>query len=134
MQRLFSTFPGGLPGVGLLLLRVGLGGTLLAVSVGVVASGRWALAFIAGGCGAAVLVGVGTPFAAVTCLGTVLFLTRGLTETTTVLNGRLGVGLALVVSGALALLGPGALSIDARLFGRRELTFPRSAKDGEELP
>jgi hypothetical protein len=31
------------------------------------------------------------------------------------------------VAGAVALLGPGALSLDARLFGRRELVFPHDS-------
>jgi hypothetical protein len=31
-----------------------------------------------------------------------------------------------VVSAAIILLGPGALSVDARLFGRREIIIPRS--------
>jgi hypothetical protein len=31
-----------------------------------------------------------------------------------------------VVSSAIILLGPGALSLDARLFGRREIIIPRS--------
>jgi uncharacterized membrane protein YphA (DoxX/SURF4 family) len=30
---------------------------------------------------------------------------------------------------AIALLGPGAYSLDARLFGRREIVFPPSGKD-----
>ena len=30
---------------------------------------------------------------------------------------------------SIALLGPGAYSLDARLFGRREIVFPPSGKD-----
>jgi hypothetical protein len=33
-----------------------------------------------------------------------------------------------VVSSAIILLGPGALSLDARLFGRREIIIPRSTQ------
>lgn len=33
--------------------------------------------------------------------------------------------LVVVVASAIVLLGPGALSIDARLFGRREIIIPR---------
>jgi uncharacterized membrane protein YphA (DoxX/SURF4 family) len=33
--------------------------------------------------------------------------------------------LALMMAISLALLGPGAYSVDARLFGRREITIPR---------
>jgi uncharacterized membrane protein YphA (DoxX/SURF4 family) len=34
-----------------------------------------------------------------------------------------------VISLALALLGPGAFSLDARLFGRREIIIPDSKQD-----
>jgi uncharacterized membrane protein YphA (DoxX/SURF4 family) len=41
----------------------------------------------------------------------------------------LGVGVAgvlpIVVATAIALLGPGAISVDAALFGRREIMIPR---------
>jgi uncharacterized membrane protein YphA (DoxX/SURF4 family) len=33
--------------------------------------------------------------------------------------------LAVMMAISLALLGPGAYSVDARLFGRREITIPR---------
>jgi hypothetical protein len=34
----------------------------------------------------------------------------------------------LTISVAVALLGPGALSVDARLFGRREIIIPRAPR------
>jgi hypothetical protein len=37
---------------------------------------------------------------------------------------RLAAVILLVDAAALALLGPGALSLDARLFGRREIIIP----------
>jgi hypothetical protein len=37
---------------------------------------------------------------------------------------RVGALCVATVAGAVALLGPGALSLDARLFGRREIVFP----------
>ena len=33
----------------------------------------------------------------------------------------------IVLSIAIALLGPGAISLDARMFGRREITIPSSS-------
>jgi uncharacterized membrane protein YphA (DoxX/SURF4 family) len=35
---------------------------------------------------------------------------------------------AAIMSGALALLGPGAFSLDARLFGRREIIIPNHSR------
>jgi hypothetical protein len=37
----------------------------------------------------------------------------------------------VAVAAALVLLGPGALSIDARLFGRREIVVPRAPRRSE---
>jgi hypothetical protein len=42
---------------------------------------------------------------------------------------KLFVALVGVVALAIILLGPGALSIDARLFGLREIIIPRSRSD-----
>jgi hypothetical protein len=36
--------------------------------------------------------------------------------------------LVMVVAVAVILLGPGALSLDARLFGRREIIIPRAPR------
>ncbi|WP_184223492.1 TQO small subunit DoxD [Granulicella aggregans] len=37
--------------------------------------------------------------------------------------------LALVIAAAIASVGPGAFSVDARLFGRREVIIPKSRDD-----
>jgi uncharacterized membrane protein YphA (DoxX/SURF4 family) len=42
-------------------------------------------------------------------------------------NGALGAGVVVVLGVAIALLGPGALSLDFRLFGRREIIIPRDS-------
>jgi hypothetical protein len=42
------------------------------------------------------------------------------------LDAKLVTIFVAVVSSAVILLGPGALSLDARLFGRREIIIPRS--------
>jgi hypothetical protein len=48
----------------------------------------------------------------------------------------LGAGVAavlpVVVAAAIALLGPGAISVDAALFGRREITIPSCAPRARE--
>jgi len=41
-------------------------------------------------------------------------------------NAPLTIAFLAAITIALALLGPGALSIDALLFGRREITIPRN--------
>jgi uncharacterized membrane protein YphA (DoxX/SURF4 family) len=45
---------------------------------------------------------------------------------------RLCAVLVITVAMAILLLGPGALSIDARLFGRREIIIPRSSHGRQE--
>ena len=39
--------------------------------------------------------------------------------------------LVVIVAAALALLGPGAMSVDARLFGRREIIVPRDLRSSK---
>jgi uncharacterized membrane protein YphA (DoxX/SURF4 family) len=46
----------------------------------------------------------------------------------TLVDSRFDSFLSVAIAISLALLGPGAYSIDARLFGRREITIPRLAQ------
>jgi hypothetical protein len=41
-------------------------------------------------------------------------------------NTSLSIVFLIAITAALALLGPGAFSVDARLFGRREIMIPRN--------
>jgi uncharacterized membrane protein YphA (DoxX/SURF4 family) len=118
VQRFFSTFPNEWPGAGLLLLRLTLAGALLADATQALGGTGPPQVFAAAAAilaGALVAVGLWTPIAGVfVCL---LQLGAVLTA-----NGTVGWHLLQAAVGlCLALLGPGAWSIDARLFGRRRV-------------
>lgn len=118
MRRLYSTFAGGWPGTGLLMLRLVVGAVLLwhvtprlgSASSIVAGAGDALLAL-----GALLLiVGLWTPVAGV-IVAAVAMLEIVTGEPPT---GRL---LAATIAGALAMLGPGRVSIDARLFGWKRI-------------
>ena len=125
MQRLFSTFPNEWPGAGLLLLRLALGGTLLADAAMIVLNSGAAPAAILAGIqvlvGGMIIVGLWTPITATAAfmlqIGTALIAMRAMELEL----------LRAAMAASLALLGPGAWSFDARLFGRRrvEIKPPR---------
>jgi Na+-translocating ferredoxin:NAD+ oxidoreductase RnfE subunit len=115
-------FPDGAAGLALIILRVCAGGSLL-MCASAHAQLAWP-AWTAIGLGLIlVLIGVGalTPLACAGC---------ALAEGFYILHGhgtdQLSALLALLIASALALLGPGAFSVDAKLFGRR-LIVPRSS-------
>ncbi len=120
MQRLFSTFPQGLPGIGLALLRAAVAIPLVQQAiVGLLnASPPAPLGLVAAGAALLLLVGLWTPMAgvlvAVAELG--LALSYPAEPWTFVHFGTLGA--------ALAMLGPGGWSVDARLFGRKRIQIP----------
>jgi putative oxidoreductase len=122
MQRLFSTFPNSLPGLGLLNLRATAASCLLFQDQGVFevlagASEPIGLLRCAGIIIGAVslLAGLLTPVVSTALLFVELFL---------LINGEPN-GVDHAVLGALALsivtLGPGAWSLDARLYGRKRI-------------
>ena len=119
MQRLFTMFPGGWPGAGLLVLRLAAAIPLmLAGSLelrGVPHSWVHATQFIAISVGALLLVGLWTPIAG--ALKTVIELWIAFSPGTAVLSHLLRAALGL----SLVMLGPGAWSVDARLFGRKRI-------------
>ena len=133
LQKLFSTFPSEWPGVGLLLLRVLVGCSLLALGVGYVQTSTdslvsWGLAALAFAAGAFLLAGLMTPLVAVLvaaggigiALSWIPLPGQGL------FDSNLAIIHLIVLSIAIAFLGPGAFSLDSRKFGRREITIPSS--------
>jgi len=129
LQRLFSAFPDGWPGFGLLLLRIVVGvtaavqGGVHLVTVGSLTLGTCVIAGLAITSGAAVLIGVLTPFT-----GVVLSLSIPLFWLPSPAAGlfldKIAALLIMADAIAIALLGPGACSVDAFIFGRREVLIP----------
>jgi uncharacterized membrane protein YphA (DoxX/SURF4 family) len=112
-------FPNGWPGFGLLLLRVVVAVILIhdgiAALMGMPQRESTALQVIAAIAGIFVVVGLWTPLAgAIVALSEMWIALAGTDHLRgTILLATLGI--------AHAILGPGALSIDARLFGRKRL-------------
>jgi uncharacterized membrane protein YphA (DoxX/SURF4 family) len=132
LQRLFSTFPAGRPGAGLLLLRTAVGVTLFAQGVSSLV--RWrdlgletlGIGLLAVASGVSLLIGYLTPFGGLVAglVGVSSNVLWFQTPSANLFDTRLATALATCIAGALVCLGPGAFSIDARLFGRREITIP----------
>ena len=131
MRRLYSTFAGGWPGTGLLLMRLVVGSALIVrasltllsdpppVSVSIPA-------MLLMGAGILLLAGLWTPIA-----GTSVALTE--LWKMLMLPGDKALWLMLATAGAaLAMLGPGLWSIDARLYGWKRLE-PTSRKKSSRL-
>ena len=115
MQRLFSMFPTGQPGIALLLLRVSLG-IMLIDSMAEQSSTATALGILVASAAVALALCFGflTPVMAALCVGIQIaaFIMSG--------HAIEAVHLCIIFEAiALALLGPGGYSIDGKLFGRR---------------
>jgi putative oxidoreductase len=119
LQRLFSSFAGGWAGAGVLLQRI-LTAILLARSCIIgLAGAPFSLTMIPhliGGCAAILLlIGLWTPIVGVLIV---------IIELWVVLNHISDPGMPILLatlSGTAAMIGPGAWSIDARLFGRKHI-------------
>jgi hypothetical protein len=132
VRKLYSGFPPALPGVGLVILRV-----VLALSMAQDAWRAW-YAFDRSGHGASLayssaLIVLCLPVA-VGFLAHIVHVIVALVESTEVIHRIAILGPSLLIDGvldapilqiaiaaALALLGPGAFSVDGRLFGRHEI-------------
>lgn len=122
LQRLFSTFAGGWPGAGLLLLRLVAGTALLYFATGRHLNSSDLPSFVPQvlevGAGILLLVGLWTPIAgaAMAMVQVWIAFSRAGDPLIPLLLAALGLGLAMI--------GPGAWSIDARLFGRKQIKTP----------
>jgi len=118
VQRLFSTFPNSWPGLGLLILRFATGLSLVAeahVTGYLAGTANLLVRCVVGGAAFLIWIGLWTPLAAVTGAAIQVFVIT--------FGHRLNLSSAVsaAVGLSLAMLGPGAWSFDARLFGRKRI-------------
>lgn len=122
MQRLFSTFADGWPGGGILLLRLLAAGALINRGFAAISAGAFTVTVVLeiGGAAAGLLMAGGLWTPVVGLLAGVLemwlaFIQPGIQSSAILLAG-LGISLAMI--------GPGAWSIDAQLYGRKQILPP----------
>lgn len=124
MQRLFSMFPHGLPGVGLLLLRAAVALPLFddmcsywpSLTLWIVCAYFLLMTGL--------VLGIATPVACMIALAVHSAAVESPHLAQNLLNPLTAV--------SLALLGPGAFSFDAHLFGRRQIILPSDTDDAQE--
>ena len=119
MRRLFSSFARGWPGVGLLVLRVAAGSSLIARAILVLGNtltfGTGFFQFFIATAGLLLIIGLWTPVVATVMV--LLELRQIISRHGDPASDILLCALAF----AIALLGPGAWSVDARLFGWKRI-------------
>jgi uncharacterized membrane protein YphA (DoxX/SURF4 family) len=130
LQRWYKTFPHGLPAAGLLVLRIAVGAKLLIGASACMVEpqglklGAWLLALLTFGIGASFVLGFLTQLmAGVSALAAAaIYIWHPVWAFSFLsLTSFEAIGMAL----AIALLGPGAISLDAYFFGRRKIVIPR---------
>lgn len=136
MQRILSKFPGGWPGTGLLLLRAAIGLVLVVQSISCMLACsdlgflELMIDLLKIMSGSLLLIGFLTPIACI--LATLLSLGSAFSWIPAsgfdLFQDKMTVGLTIVIALAIVCLGPGSLSLDARLFGRREIVIPAAPR------
>jgi uncharacterized membrane protein YphA (DoxX/SURF4 family) len=137
LQRLFTTFPAGWPGVGLLVLRATAGATILVQAAAYLSErrnlgiGARAFAFLLIADGLCLLIGFFSP--ASSLVGAISTLGMALSwlplPVWNMFHFEPSAIEMIAMCVATGLLGPGAFSLDARLFGWREITIPPVSHD-----
>lgn len=118
MQRLFSTFANSWPGFGLLIQRVFTGVVLLhngTAQLGTQTDGLMIPEATGAVLGLFILAGLWTPV-----MGALV----AAVEVWLLVADKSDIGMSLMLAvfgGTLAMIGPGAWSMDARLFGRKHI-------------
>jgi uncharacterized membrane protein YphA (DoxX/SURF4 family) len=126
-------FPAGWPGVALLLLRITVGAASLVEGFWYLSGGHKSstatvfccILFILGGIFLVIgfLSPLGSALAGIAGLGNAFF---WIATSSNLFNSKFAFLQMIVMAAAIMLLGPGAFSIDAYLFGRREIVIPPS--------
>lgn len=129
--RFYSGFPGGLAGAALAILRGVIGIVVLVQGVMWLAqpdslAGAWVSAVLAICAGCLVLVGFLTPIAAAMTLLYLAGIGASLLPAPqpNLFDSKMSMILGLAILLSVTGLGPGAFSVDARAFGRREIVLP----------
>jgi uncharacterized membrane protein YphA (DoxX/SURF4 family) len=140
LQRIFSAFPGGPPGIGLLILRTVAGVILMAQGMVCllwrphVAATLLVAAVLLLLTGMSLLVGFLTPI--LSPLAGLEYLSMALSwfpvPASSLIDSKLAATEMIAMSAAIALLGPGAFSLDARIFGWREIIIPPMPPKSED--
>jgi uncharacterized membrane protein YphA (DoxX/SURF4 family) len=130
MQRLFSTFPRGWPAIGLLLLRVVIGVTALEESAlyfsgfGLEPKGLL-VGLVLVVSGTLLLIGLQTaPASVVFASVNLASLVSSWVGSARAADSPLAALYAIAIAVAVALMGPGSVSLDCRLHGPREISIP----------
>jgi uncharacterized membrane protein YphA (DoxX/SURF4 family) len=129
LQQTFSGFPSGCPGFALLLLRFASGGASFLQPALLIAGAHHAAATSILPAALVILASLALIIGLMTPIATVLLCLGGMVVT---IDSDIAAQLSLfeswvsrlefvVMSAALICLGPGAFSLDARLYGRREI-------------
>lgn len=136
LQRSFTTFPSGSVGAALLVLRLIVGASGFIEGALTIVAGH-SMLNIAGGsfcafAGLALTIGFLTPVVSGLLAALGVAVLPGLHYASLrLLDSRMAVFEFIAMAAALAILGPGATSVDARLFGRRVVAIRDGKRPGD---